>query len=583
MPPHSSNLNICSAITLKTLRRYTKPKPTQQTQNDVISLLQKCKNASHLNQVHAHFVTTGLLRYPPLASKLVASFALSAEHGTSSTARLIADRVYGLDSYTWNTIIRGSLEGNESKEAFLVYSHMRKNGFRVDSFTLLFVIKACGLMSLKSLGEQIHAQICKLGFLSEIIIQTALLHFYGLFGRLGDMQQMFDEMPQRDLITWNTLISAYSHQHCHLKVIEFLHAMIIGNLSPNEVTLVCVISALSSLKALREGKAIHCYVIRNLVEFDVFVDNALVDMYSKCGKLLYAFRIFRSMPFNNVVSWTSMINGYSENNRPSEALALFKEMESKNIKPDEIIMLSVVSMCSRIGSFELGEWIDHYVQKNVGSDKESVSMENALIDMHSKCGNIKKACEIFDGISERTLVSWTSIIHGLALHGLGTSALVRFSQMQREGFTPDEIVFVSIISACSHSGLVNEGKMCFESMIKDYHLQPWMEHYGCMVDLLCRAGLIKEAFEFIVNMPVKPDAIMRRILMRACQNEDDINLVSRVVKCIEELGGPESSDDYVLLSNLYAMVSRWDRVRDVRKEMIGRGIVKCDPGCSSLS
>lgn len=524
-------------------------------------------------------ITTGLIQYPPSASKLVASFALSNFSGTTSTARSIAERVRGRNSYTWNTIIRGFLEENKPEDAFSVYSYVRKKALPVDSYTLMFVTKACGLITL-ILGEQVHAQICKMGFVFEIIIQTALLGMYALFGELSDMQQMFDEMPHRDIVTWNALIAAYAQHGSHFKVLELLRAMMNDSLGPNEKTVVSILSAFSSLKGLREGKVVHCYVVKSIVNLDVFVYNALIGMYSKCGNLPCALRIFQLMPVRNVVSWTLMINGCCDNNFPNEGLDLFKEMECENVKPDAITMISVVSMCSKLGSFELGEWIDQYVEKS-GLANESVSLANALIDMHAKCGNIKKACQVFDGIVEKTLVSWNSIIHGLAVHGQGISALVRFSQMLREGFEPDDIVFLSILSACSHAGLVDEGQKCFHSMIKDYHLEPWLEHYACMVDLLCRAGLINEAFEFIVNMPVNPNTIMLRILLKACQNHGDIVIANQVMNYLYELG-PKSKEDYLVLSNFYATVSKWDVVDEVRKEMKVKGLTIRDPGCSSI-
>ncbi|XP_031269029.1 pentatricopeptide repeat-containing protein At4g38010-like [Pistacia vera] len=524
-------------------------------------------------------IATGLIQYPPAASKLVAAFAVSTVFGATSTARSIAERVRGLDSYTWNTIIRGYLEENKPKNAFLVYSCMRKKALQVDTYTLMFVTKACGLISL-TLGEQIHVQICKLGFESEIIIQTALLKVYASFGELSDMDQLFDEMPYRDMVTWNSLIAVYAQHSSHFKVLELLRAMVYNGLRPNESTAVSMLSAFSSLKALREGKVVHCFAVRNFVNLDVFVYNALIGMYSKCGNLPYALRIFKLMPVRSVVSWTSMINGYCDNNFPNEALDLFKQMESKGVKPDEITMLSVVSICSKLGSFELGEWIDQYVEKS-GFAKGSLSIANALINMHAKCGNIEKACQIFDGIPEKTLVSWTSIIHGLAVHGQGILALVRFSQMLREGFQPDGIVFLSILSACSYAGLVDEGRKCFDSMIKDYHLEPWQEHYTCMVDLLCRAGLINEAFKFVVNMPVEPDPIMLRILLRACQNQGDIDTASRIMNYLYQLC-PKRSEDYLLISNLYATVSKWAAAAEVRDQMKFRGLINRNPGRSSI-
>ncbi|KAF8408070.1 hypothetical protein HHK36_007211 [Tetracentron sinense] len=546
---------------------------------DLLSLLQKCKARDHLNQIHAQMISTGLIHNPLVATKLVVSFASSHLPGTTSVARLIAGQVDRLDTYTWNTIIRGYLEEKNPKEAILVYAHVRRTGLNVDSYTLLFVIKACGLISGILQGEGIHGHIFKMGFVSEIITQTGLLSMYGLFEKLESAQKVFDESSQRDSVHWNALVSAYAQRNYPYKVFLVCHDMVTENVKPNGVTAVCMLSACSCLRALREGKLVHGYVLKNLIDLDVFIYNALINMYSKCGHLINAHRIFQKMPTRNLVSWTSMINGYSNNNYPNEALALFKEMESANIRPDEVTILGVVSMCLKLRSIKLEEWIDNYVEKN--GFWKSISIANALMDMHAKCGNIKKACQIFDRMEEKTLVSWTTLIQGLALHGHGIPALVRFCQMQREGFRPDSIVFLSILSACSHSGLVDEGRKCFQIMIEDHDATPLMEHYGCMVDLLCRAGLVNEAFKFVESMEVKPDIMIWRMLLGACKNQGDISLASQVMDRLLELE-PEYSGNYILLSNLHATLGEWDNVREVRTEMGIRGVIKRDPGCSLI-
>ena len=527
-------------------------------------------------------ITSGHLHNPTLTSKLVASFASKTVPGSTSVARRIADQIDGLDTYSWNTIIRGYLEGNDPEEAILVYNHMRRKGLKVDTYTLVFAIKACGLRPVILEGKQIHGQIFKMGFGLEVIVQTALLKLFGLFDEDRVVQQIFDEMPHRDLVMWNALVAAYARGNCPYKVREVSYDMVRSNVKPNGVTAVSILSSCSSLRALREGKAVHGYVTKNLIEFDVFVHNALIDVYSKCGSIQDAFQVFQLMPVRNVVSWTSLINGYSDNYCPNEALGLFKQMEAENIRPDEITVLGVVCMCTKLRSFELCEWIDQYVAKT-GLVKESPAIANALIDMHAKCGNIMKSCQIFDGMKEKTIASWTTMIQGLAMHGHGCSALVRFCQMQREGFKPDGIFFLGFLSACSHAGLVDEGRRYFSSMEADYHITPWMEHYGCMVDILCRAGLLDEAFEFVQNMPIKPDMVVWRTLLRACQTRGNISLANQVMKMNHLCdSAPKKSEDYVLLSNLFASNAEWDNVKKLRKEMKIRGVTKQYPGSSFI-
>lgn len=556
--------------------------PTRITQlpryESFFFLLQRYTGKRQLNQILALSIISGLIQKRSIASKLVASLALSSLPGTTSMARVIADGIHGLDTYTWNTISRGYLEANRPEEAFSVYSLLRRRAFVVDGYTLLFAIKSCEINIIQ--GEQLHAQVYKLGFLHELIIRTAIMQMYASHDRIFYAEQMFDEMPQRDLVMWNSLIALYARKGFPLKALQGLQDMVMNNVLPNEVTAASVLSSCSSMKALKEGRVVHGYVIRNLGHFDIFLSNALVGMYSNCGDLSKALLIFQLMSSRNVISWTSMIKGYVDNNCPREALNLFTKMVSENMRPDEVTVLQFISMCSKLGRFELGLQIEDYLQKNMIS-KENHSIANALMDMHAKCGNMRKACQIFDGMVQKTLVSWTTIINGLARHGHGIPALVRFCQMQREGFKPDGVIFLSILTACSHAGLVDEGLKCFESMIDDYYIEPWMEHCGSIVDLLCRAGLVKEALDFAKAMPLKPDTVVRRMLVGACQKQSNMELANRVAKIFHE-AGPKSVEDYVLLSNSHAAMEGWRDVQELREGMKIMGLRKKDSGNSLI-
>ncbi|WOL13703.1 pentatricopeptide repeat-containing protein [Canna indica] len=290
---------------------------------------------------------------------------------------------------------------------------------------------------------------------------------------------------------------------------------------PNEVTVVSIISACSHLKALAEGKQWHGYIIKHLAVLDTFVHNALVNMYAICGCLSDAEKIFKNLGNRNEVSWTTMINAYGANGYLKEALELFKKMEAVGETPDEVTMLAVVSICAKLGRYDLGEWIDDYIERY--GLYENIHIANALIDMHSKCGRIEKSCRIFGKMTRRTLITWTAMIRGLAMLGHGRVALTKFLQMQMEGFRLDEVAFLSMINACSHAGLVEEGKYFFMSMVEVHGIKPWMEHYGSMVDLLCRAGLLNEAFGFVVSMHLKPDIIIWRTLNNIITQKSDGN------------------------------------------------------------
>ncbi|KAI6683031.1 hypothetical protein NL676_028944 [Syzygium grande] len=547
---------------------------------EIASGLRSCSHPTRLGQIHAHLITTGLILSPAMAGKLVAALSASPSPSGASAAHSVARGIEGLDSFTWNAVIRGYLERNDPKNAILVYTQLRGLNVAVDSYTVLFVIKGCGSIPAIDGGKLMHAQIFKLGFASEIIVQTALLNMYVAFDEIQSMQKVFDEMPLRDVVAWNSLIASYIGRNYPKEALEVARAMVCDDVSVNEVSAVSILSACSALKASREGKSVHGYLLKNDVDLDVFVQNALIGMYSKCGSLSNACRIFHSMATRNVVSWTTMIHGYACNGYFNEALSVYRQMESADVRPDEVTLLSVISVCSELGSSELGEWIALIVEK-CGPKRERTALANALMGMHAKCGNILKACQMFDGMKERTLITWTTMIQALAMHGHGVGALMRFVQMQRQGLKPDGVVFLCVLFACSHAGLVEYARKCFDLMIKEYNIKPWMEHCGCMVDLLCRAGLVEDAFDFVAKMPVEPDMILWRMLLLACQSQGRSELVSQVMHHVHE-SGPKSSEDYVLMSNLRASVAEWDVAKEVREEMKQRGVTKEVPGSSFL-
>ncbi|KAK1315458.1 putative pentatricopeptide repeat-containing protein [Acorus calamus] len=461
---------------------------------------------------------------------------------------------------------------------------MRRMRCRIDRYTLVHVAKSCAVVLE---AEQVHAHVFKSGFESEKITQTAILTMYGLLRQLGSAQKVFDETPHRDVVIWNSLVSAYARADRPREAVRVVREMAVvgGDARPNGVTVTSVLSACSSLKALKQGKALHGYAMRSLVVgFDVFVHNALIDVYAKCSCLSYARRVFGEMGFRNSVTWTSMINGCTENGRFYEALALFEAMKSDaRVRPDEATMLGIVSMAAKMGGFKTAKRINEYVTENGFAGETRIA--NALMDMHFKCGDTATACAMFNRMNakERTLVTWTTVIQGLSMHGHGAAALTRFAQMQREGFKPDGVVFLSVLCACSHAGLVEEGKKWFESMVGEHGLEPWVEHYGCVVDMLCRTGRVEEAVGVVEGMRrVRPDSAVWRALLGACRERGDVGLAREIEQRLLELE-PEYKGNYVMMSNMYASVGEWGGVEETRGRMVRNGGVGMgDCGCSQV-
>ncbi|OVA05584.1 Pentatricopeptide repeat [Macleaya cordata] len=388
--------------------------------------------------------------------------------------------------------------------------------------------------------------------------------------------KIFSQIQNPNIFTWNTMIRGYAESENPNPAIQLHHQMHISSIEPDTHTYPFLLKAIAKLMAVREGEMIHCVAIRNGFESLVFVQNTLVHMYAACGLAENAHKLFDLMSDRNLVTWNSVINGFAVNGRPNEALTLFREMNLAGVEPDGFTMVSLLTACAELGALDLGRRAHVYMFK-VGLNG-NLHAGNALIDLYAKCGTIWEAHKVFDEMLLRSVVSWTSLIVGLAVNGFGKEALELFGELEREGLVPSEISFVGVLYACSHCGMVDKGFEYFKRMREDYGILPKIEHYGCLVDLLGRAGLVQEAHKFIQNMPLEPNAVIWRILLGACMIHGNLALgeVTRAELLRLE---PKHCGDYVLLSNLYASEGRWSDVQKVRRTMLRKGVRK-SPGHS---
>lgn len=351
------------------------------------------------------------------------------------------------------------------------------------------------------------------------------------------------------------------------------------NLRADGRILVVVLSACSNLGDLNLGRKVHSY-IRHYIDMnaDVFLGNALIDMYLKCNDSNSAYKVFNEMPVRNVVTWNAVISGLAYQGRYREALDVFRGMQSAGLKPDEVTLVGVLNSCANLGVLELGKWVHEYMcRNNILADK---FVGNALLDMYGKCGRIDEAFRVFQGMKRRDVYSYTSMIVGLALHGKANSAFRIFSEMSRVGIEPNEVTFLGLLMACSHGGLVAEGKKYLFDMSNTYNLRPQAEHYGCMIDLLGRAGLVKEAEEIILRMQISPDTFAWGALLGACRIHGNVDLGEGVMQKLMDLDRNEDGA-FILMTNLYSSVHRWKDALELRKMMKSKKMRKT-PGCSLI-
>eukprot|EP01018_Ginkgo_biloba_P019289 Gb_18149 [translate_table: standard] len=426
--------------------------------------------------------------------------------------------------------------------------------------------------------KQIHAQMSKTELKQNIFLLTKLVSMYAMCGTMDDAGLVFDKISERDVFIWNVMIRGYAMNGPFEESLALYYQMQQASMQPNNFTFTFVLKACCGLSALREGKEIHDSVVRTGHESDVFVANTLVAMYAKCGCMEIASQVFDKMHKRDVVSWNTMIAGHVQNESAKEALSVFNQMQRAHVKPNSVTMVSMLQACIRLAALQHGKWIHGYIIR--GGIVSNVILGNCLIDMYAKCGSIDIARKVFDEMPERNVVSWSAMISGYGMHGHAKDALAVFLQMQQRGIKPNDVTFVSVLSACSHSGLVDEGRQYLECMVRDYCITPRLEHYACMVDLLGRAGHLDEAQEFIENMPLEPGPSVWGALLGSCRIHCNIELGEHVAERLFYLE-PERAGRYVLLSNVYAAAGKWDDVSKVRKMMQDRRVKKT-PGCSLI-
>jgi pentatricopeptide repeat protein len=345
---------------------------------------------------------------------------------------------------------------------------------------------------------------------------------------------------------------------------------------PDRVLFLSILNAIASPGALQIGRQIHAQVIEAGLESDLPVANALISMYAKCGSMEDAHRIFDSMPQRNVVSWTAMISGYAQQNHSKAAIEVFSQMQREGVKPDRVTFISILDACANLAALQKGKSIHAQILK-AGLDSDN-GVEIALVNMYAKCGSLVHADQVFDKMLQRDVVVWTVMIVGYAQHGRGKEAIQLFEWMKREGVKPDSLTFTGLLTACSHVGLVEEGRCYFQSITQDYGITPAMQHYGSMVDLLGRAGRLDEAADFIEKMPFEADASVWGALLGACKIHCNVELAECAAKRLLVLD-PDNGSWYLLLSNIYAAAGMSDKAQYMRKFMKKEGAMK-DPGPS---
>ncbi|WMV44465.1 hypothetical protein MTR67_037850 [Solanum verrucosum] len=524
---------------------------------------------NQLKHIHARLIRTGFDQNNYLLNLLL-KFTLN-NFNNPNYAKLVFNQTQEPNIFLYNTMIRGLVSNNCFHQSIEFFHGMRNEGFLPNNFTFPFLLKSCTRLSNFELGVKAHGLVVKGGFDYDVFVKTGLVCFYARCGFLDDAHQMFDDIPEKNVVSWTAIMTGYIDFGKFKEAIGLFRRSLEMGLSPDSFTLVRVLSACSRVGDVSAGEWIHRYAVEMDMGRNVFVNTGLVDMYAKCGEMAKAREVFDEMVEKDVVSWSAMIQGYAVNGLPKEALEVFYRMQRQSVRPDCYSMVGVLSACARLGALEVGEWASKLMDMN--EFLSNAVLGTALIDMYAKCGRMVSAWEIFKQMLVKDRVIWNAVVSGLAMHGYVKSAFCCFGQVEKLGIKPNGNTFIGLLCACTHAGLVDDGRKYFQSMTHLYSLEPAIEHYGCMVDLLGRAGLLDEAHSLIESMPMNANAVIWGALLSGCRLHRDTKLAEHVLKQLIELE-PWNSGNYVHLSNIYASNNKWDDSEKIRSCMNERRMQK---------
>ncbi|KAK1385392.1 Pentatricopeptide repeat-containing protein [Heracleum sosnowskyi] len=538
----------------------------------IMALIGNCKNMKSVKKIHAKIITDDIF-YPyqtSLALSKLLNFCAVSPHGSLDYAKNIFNELKNPRLSLYNIIIRGLSLSNEPLEAVVLYKKILENGLYPNNFTYPFVIKACCESSVSKCGVLVHTHVVKFGLECDCYIQSTLIHLYVSREDLVDAKKVFDVCSKEDTVCWNGMIDGYVKAGDMVLGREVFERMVCKDV----ISWNTMINGYGIIGEIDEAKRLFDDMpVRNIVSW-----NTMLSAYVKCGKVEDALKLFHELPYRDVISWNAMLACYAQTGKSNEALALYDDMKRAGLRPTEATVVSLLSACGHLGALDKGLQFHSCISENKIEINSIVG--TALVEMYAKCGSIANASKVFNSMKSKDILAWNTIITGMAMHGHVKEAQQLFKEMVEDGVAPDDITFVAMLSAFRHAGMVEEGRKLLDCMSNIYGIEPKVEHYGSVIDLLSRTGHVQDALDLIKTMPMEPNACAWGALLGGCRIYGNSEMGQQVGKHLIDLQ-PEHSGRYVLLSNIYAAAKRWDDVKKVRDLMKSKGIKKV-PGASVI-
>ncbi|XVF69447.1 hypothetical protein PTKIN_Ptkin11bG0082600 [Pterospermum kingtungense] len=540
-----------------------------------VTLLPVCGGVGYkrlVTQIHGSVVKVGLNFEISVGNALVDAYG---KCWSVKDSKRIFDDMVKKNEVSWNARITGLAYMGHNKDALDIFRLMLKEGPTPDSITISSTIPVLVELELFNLAKEIHGFRLRTGIEHDVFISNSLIDMYAKSGHPCAASNVFDQMNiRRNIVSWNAMVANFAQNRLESAAIELVREMQAHGEVPDSITLTNVLPACGRVGFLLNGKEIHGRTIRLGSNFDLFVSNALLDMYTKCGYLDLAQNVFNNS-VKDEISYNILILGYSQTSDWLKSVILFSDMGLIGMKHDVVSFMGSISACANQSAIKEGKEIHGLAVRN--HVHTHLFVANSLLDFYTKCGRIDTARKIFDQIQHKDVASWNTMILGYGMLGELNIALSLFEAMKEDGVQHDSVSYIAILSACSHGGLLEKGRKYFEEM-KAQNIKPAQMHYACMIDLLGRAGLLEEAAELIKSLPITPDANIWGALLGACRIFGNIELGCWAAENLFKLK-PQHSGYYSILSNMFAEAGKWDEANRIRELMKLRGARK-NPGCS---